>query len=192
VFRLMRNAHLATGIVCVVMAAIFAVSSLVIIYRRWLPAEKAESERSVTVAPDRATTPRALALVLMREHGLRGELRQVQADAAATSFRIVRPGTEAQVRYDPASGVATIRTTRRGALETLVQLHTNHGFWHEFLPSQAWAALSLLASIGLLLLGVSGLYLWFSFHEERVTGALLLGAGLVYGLVTLTLTRLTG
>jgi len=188
----MRNAHLATGILCAAMAAIFAVSSLVIIYRPWLPAGKSESELSVAVPPDRAATPRALALVLMREHGLRGELRQVGAEGGAMSFRIVRPGTEARVQYDPGSGVATISTTRRGTLETLVQIHTNHGLWHEFLPSQAWGALSLLASIGLLLLGVSGLYLWFSFHEERVIGAVLLGAGLVYGLVTLALTRLTG
>jgi hypothetical protein len=192
VFRLMRNAHLATGILCAAMAAVFAVSSLVIIYRRWLPTEMSESELNVAVSPDRATTPRALALVLMREHGLRGELRQIEAKGEAMSFRIVRPGTEARVQYDPASGLAAIRTSRSGALQMLVQLHTNHGLWHEFLPSQAWAALSLLASIGLLLLGVSGLYLWFSFHEERVIGTVLLAAGLVYGLVTLTLTRLAG
>ncbi len=71
-----------------------------------------------------------------------------------------------------------------------MQLHVNHGFWHEFAPANAWAALSLLASIGLLLLGATGIYLWFAHHEERVVGGALLALGLTYGLVTLALTRL--
>ena len=36
-FRLMRNLHLIFGLVFFVFALVFAVSSLVIIYRPWLP-----------------------------------------------------------------------------------------------------------------------------------------------------------
>ena len=67
---------------------------------------------------------------------------------------------------------------RRSLAQTLKQLHTNHGFWHDFLPSNVWAGLSLLGSIGLILLGLSGIYLWFGFHQERVIGGVLLGTGL--------------
>jgi hypothetical protein len=96
----------------------------------------------------------------------------------------------ADVQYSPASGEATIKVRRQGILETLVQLHTNHGLWHEYLPSNIWAAISLLASIGLLLLGASGIWLWFAHHSERLIGGILLGSGLVFGFVTLVLTRL--
>jgi hypothetical protein len=72
----------------------------------------------------------------------------------------------------------------------LVQLHTNHGFWHEFLPSNAWALLSLLGSIGLFLLGATGIYLWYCHHEERVIGSVLLVVGLLYGITTLVLSRM--
>ena len=74
-------------------------------------------------------------------------------------------------------------------LETLVQLHVNHGFWHEFWPSNLWAATSLLASLGLFALGATGIYLWFAHHKERLIGGALLAVGLLYGLATLWLTR---
>jgi hypothetical protein len=42
----------------------------------------------------------------------------------------------------------------------------------------------------LLLLGVTGIYLWFAHHSERLIGGIILGFGLLYGIVTLVLTRL--
>ena len=75
-------------------------------------------------------------------------------------------------------------------LETLVQLHTNHGFWHEFMPANGWSLLSLLGSVGLFLLGATGIYLWFCHHEERVIGFVILAVGLVYSLTTLVLSRI--
>jgi hypothetical protein len=86
--------------------------------------------------------------------------------------------------------VATIRHREWQLGQTLQQLHTTHAFWHEFAPANVWAALSLLASIGLLLLGASGIYLWFSHHRERAIGGALLVFGLGYGLIALVLTRL--
>jgi hypothetical protein len=188
-FRLMRNIHLILGLVFVVYALVFAVSSLFIIYRPWLPQTEAESERTVQVTLETAATPRALALELMRNHGLKGDLREIEQNDDGMRFVVVRPGTRAEVEYSRASSAAKIQTHRQGFLETTVQLHTNHGFWHDFLPSNAWALLSLLGSIGLLLLGATGIYLWFCHHEERWIGSVLLVLGLIYSLTTLVLSR---
>ena len=49
--------------------------------------------------------------------------------------------------------------------------------WHEYPPLNRWSAVSGLVSLGLLLLGATGLYLWFRNHSERWIGAALLGAG---------------
>jgi hypothetical protein len=189
-FRLMRNIHLGLGLVFVLMALIFAVSSLVIIYRPWLNSSPRVSDSTVRISREAAASPRAAARELMTIHGFRGDLRQIQEDADAVSFRIVRPGDVAEVKYARSSGEANIKVRRHGAMETMVQLHTNHGLWHEYAPSNIWAAISLLASAGLLLLGVTGIYLWFAHHGERVIGGILLGIGLSFGLVTLVLTRL--
>jgi hypothetical protein len=189
-FRLMRNLHLIFGLVFFVFALVFAVSSLVIIYRPWLPQSRDDSERTVQVSAASAATPRALALEMVRNHDLQGDLREIEQTEDGMQFVIVRPGTRHEIAYSSSSGKAKIQTRRQGFLEVLVQLHTNHGFWHDFLPSNAWALLSLLGSIGLFLLGATGIYLWYCHHEERVIGSVLLVAGLLYGITTLALSRM--
>ena len=189
-FRLMRNIHLGLGLVFVLMAMVFAISSLVIIYRPWLEPSPTDTETPVKISAGAAGTPRQAALELMSQHGLVGELRQVQEEGDKVTLRIVRPGEVANVEYSRSSGEGVIKLRRHGALETMVQLHVNHGLWHDYFPAQAWAAISLLSSIGLLLLGASGIYLWFAHHKERVIGGVLLGSSLLFGLVTLTLTRM--
>jgi hypothetical protein len=189
-FRLMRNVHLILGLLFFFYAMLFAASSLVIIYRPWLKLTHDVQERIVPVAAEQAQTPRALALELMQSHGLKGDLRDIKQDGGMIRFVIARPGTQADVKYSASAGEARIKTRRDGFLETLEHLHTNHGFWHEFVPANAWSLLSLLGSAGLLLLGASGIYLWFCHHEERVTGFVILTLGLVYSLTTLVLSRL--
>lgn len=186
----MRNIHLGLGLVFVLMALVFAVSSLVIIYRPFLNTRPVDSESALQLSPQEAASPRAAALALMQVHLVKGELRQIQQKGDTVTFRIVRPGEAADVVYTPSTGVAKIKLRRHGALETLVQLHTNHGLWHEYMPSNLWAAISLLASIGLLLLGGTGIYLWFAHHNERIIGGVLLAFSLIFGFVTLLLTRL--
>ena len=190
-FRLMRNTHLVLGLLFVVMAMVFALSSMVIIYRPWMPQdEAAETERVVVASPEAAASPRTLARELMRSQDLKGTLGQIEEDTDTLKFRIFRPGTEVRVEYNRATSEAVLKTRRWGALEMLVQLHVNHGFRHDFGPANAWAAFSLLTSIAMLLLGVSGIYLWFMHHEERLIGGVLLGVGFGYAIVTLTLIRL--
>jgi len=191
-FRLMRNIHLGLGLAFALVAAMFAFSSLAFIYGSSLPEETGEKTgQTLQIPAAKATSGRALALELMRNHGLAGDLRGVEEADGEIRFRIIRPGTQAQVVYSLTSEEATIQTHRAGFAQMLKQLHTNHGFWHDYLPSNVWAGLSLLGSIGLILLGVSGIYLWFSFHKERVVGSVLLGAGVLYAVAALALTRLS-
>jgi hypothetical protein len=192
-FRLMRDVHLILGLVFFAFAIVFAVSSLVFIYRPFLPqSSPRDEERTVRIDAQQATTPRSLALTLMRNNSLTGDLRDIEQSEGEIRFSVARPGTRAQVRYSSATGEATISTRTLGFLETLVQLHVNHGFWHDFLPSNGWAMLSLLGSIGLFLLGATGIYLWFCHHEERLVGGVLLVVGLAYAFATLALSRTAG
>jgi hypothetical protein len=188
-FRLMRNVHLILGLLFFFFAALFATSSLAIIYRPWLKLTRSEQEQTVPLPTGQARMPRALALELMQSQGLKGDLRDIKQDGETIRFVITRPGTRCDVRYAASTGEARIRTRRDGFLETLVHLHTNHGFWHGFMPANAWSLLSLLGSAGLFLLGTTGIYLWFNHHEERVIGAVILVAGLIYSLTVLVLSR---
>jgi hypothetical protein len=189
-YRVMRNTHLGIGLACIAMALMFAVSSLFVIYRDRLPDQVTVTEHTIEVSADRAQAPRTLALELLRNHGMKGDVLGIAETDGGYSFRIFRPGLEHAVSYSRSTGEATItaRSWRLG--QTLLQLHTTHAFWHEFAPAQLWAALSLLSSIGLLLLGASGIYLWWSTHTDRLIGGLLLAFSLSYGFITLLLTRL--
>jgi hypothetical protein len=186
----MRNIHLILGLLLFFYAMLFATSSLVIIYRPWLKPTHSEQEQTVRVAADRAQTPREVALELMQGQGLKGDLRDIKQEGDGVRFVIARPGMRSEVRYAATTGEAKIRTRREGFLETLVQLHTNHGFWHDFMPANAWSLLSLLGSVGLLLLGATGIYLWFCHHEERMIGFVILAVGLTYSLTMLVLSRI--
>jgi hypothetical protein len=189
-FQLMRNIHLGLGLAFVVMALMFALSSLFVIYKPWFPDEATETERTVQLAADAAKTPRSLALELIRNHGLKGDVIGIERDAETFHFRVFRPGTEHVVDYVRATGEVRIQEKRWQLGQTLLQLHTTHGFWHDSIPQSIWAGLSLLTSIALLLLGASGVYLWFAHHKERFIGSVLLAVGLSYGIITLVLTRL--
>ena len=190
-FRLMRNLHLGLGLIFVLMALIFAVSSLVFMYRPLFGITTRVSETSIQLSPEAAASPRAAARELMTRHGLKGDLREIR-EQSVVRFRIVRAGEEAEVQYTPAIGAAKIKVRKHGAFDTMVQLHINHGLWHDYAPMNFWAAISLFTSVGLLLLGGTGIYLWLAHHNERRIGGILLGFGLVYGVVTLVLTRLEG
>ena len=149
-----------------------------------------DQTRTVQIDAAKAASPRDLALELMLNHDLAGDLRQINESDGLMKFRIVRPGTHALIEYVPGSDEVEIKTQRWGWLEMLVQLHVTHGFHHDFLPAGAWALLSLLGSIALLLLGGTGIYLWFVLQEERVVGSILLTLGLIYGLTSLIWSRM--
>ena len=65
---------------------------------------------------------------------------------------------------------------------TLNRIHHVNGLWHEDGLNNVWAVMVLIVSVLLLGLGVTGLWLWFRIHEERVIGGVIFAAGLVVGL----------
>ena len=102
-FQLMRNTHLILGLVLFLFAFIFAVSSLVIIYRPWLPDSREDTEQTIRIDASKATSPRSLALELIRNHGFAGDLRNVNEEDGVMKFRILRPGTHVSFEYTEGS-----------------------------------------------------------------------------------------
>jgi hypothetical protein len=189
-FRLMRNIHLGIALTVIVMAMVFAVSTIFFMYRSWFPDEITETERTIQVAADAAATPRDLAMELNRDHGLKGEVLGITETDDGYTFRIFRPGAEHSVEYSRATGVATIKDKQWQLGQKLMQLHTMHGFFHESTTAWLWSAFSALTSLGMLFLGASGIYLWFVNRAERVVGSIILTVGLGYGVIMLILTRM--
>ena len=97
-----------------------------------------------------------------------------------------------QIRYSRQNGEAVVSTLRQNFVGMLMGLHVTYGLWHDDWLSNLWGVFLLLLSLGLFLLGTTGIYLWFKTYEERVIGSVLLGVGLGYGITFMILTRQLG
>lgn len=192
-YRLIRNIHLTLGLAFALALGIYLLSSVRLAHRSWFQPQPTVSEKTVAIEPRDAATPRALGLHLIEEHGLRGEIARVQpSDDGSFAFTLRRLGTAYQVRYQPGAREVQVKTTRLAFIGMLQSMHFAHGFWHEMELINIWGAVLLLTSIGLLLMGASGIYLWFETHDERKIGSVLLTSALVFGLGLLVLVRIQG
>jgi hypothetical protein len=72
----------------------------------------------------------------------------------------------------------------------LNRLHHVGGLWHEYALINVWAVFVGLVSAILILLSITGIYLWFKIHSERVIGAILLTLSLGYSLTLTIMIRL--
>jgi hypothetical protein len=188
-FRLIRNTHLALGLALFLATLLFAFSAVVFMYRPLFPGRPVVRHDTLAVSP--GTDPAAAALHLMRSRGLRGDVSIADAGGDTVTIRVVRPGTEVRAAYVPTAGTLTVVNRRYSVFEKLLQVHGTRGFWHDYGPANLWAAVSLLVSVTLVLLGATGIYLWFRHSEERRPGVVLIALGVIVPVAALILTRLT-
>ena len=171
-YQKLRSIHLCTGLFCVAFLAMYGVSAVQMAHRPWWPIRQSVTTRSMQLPPGLTD-----ARVAARELAIRGELTEVHAIPGALQFRVVRPGIVNQIEYSAATGEAKIRIVNTGFTGLLNRIHHIEGMWHEYALLNVWSAMLGLVSIGLLVLGASGLYLWFRNHSERWIGVVLLAGG---------------
>lgn len=189
-YRLMRSLHLGLGQFFLFFLLMYGASAVQMAHPAWFPMEPAVTEERLAVDPALAGSAPALAHLLREEHGLRGDLQRVDETPGGLSLRIVRPGTVHDVEYDRAAGAAQVRTSVATFMGMLNRIHHVGGLWHEYALINVWGLLVGLVSVGLVLLALSGIYLWFRIHRERRAGALVLGASLAVSLTLMVLIRL--
>ena len=192
-YRLMRNTHLWLGLGFALVLAVYLASSVRLAHRSWFSAKPTVTSQTLAVDPDLAATPRALGLQLIREQGLRGEIARIrEPNPGEFSFVIRRLGTNYQVRYTLGSSEASVQTNRLPFIGMLTSMHFAHGFWHGDASMNLWGTALLLTSVALLLIGATGIYLWFKTYDERAAGVVILACGLAFALSLMVLVRIQG
>jgi hypothetical protein len=183
-YRKMLAVHLCTALFCAAYLVMYGVSGVQLAHRNWFRIGDEVTETHLALSPG-LPGARAAARELLLRHGIDGELTSVLETPGGVSFRIQRPGTIFQVRYQPAGGEALVIVRRGGIARVLNALHVSAGMWHGFAPLNAWAAVLGLVSLVLLLVGATGFYLWLRNPKERLLGAILLagGAGMAAALI---------
>lgn len=189
-YRLMRDTHLVLGVVFTLFLLMYGLSAVQMAHPDAFPMEPTTTERRIELGTAPAPAgPEALAHRLGREHGLRGDLDATTATDEGYDLRIVRPGTVYEVRYARATGTALVRTHTATFLGMLNRLHHVGGLWHDYVLIDVWGVLVGVVSVGLILLGLSGLYLWFRTYRERAIGGVLLAFSIVVSLTLILLIR---
>jgi hypothetical protein len=187
-YKWLRNTHLLLGLFAFMFLLMYGMSSVQMAHNRWFDLRPAVSETTVTLAAG-TDSPRAVARELMDRHGLRGDLNQVRQTATGATFRIARPGTVYEVQYTAANGEARVKTNTAGFMGMLNRIHHIGGLWHEYALINVWGALVGVVSASLVVIGITGVYLWFKIHTERVIGLVLLAVSLGYSVTLMVLIR---
>ncbi|MEO8596229.1 MAG: PepSY-associated TM helix domain-containing protein [Candidatus Solibacter sp.] len=184
-YRLLRNTHLVLGLLLFWVVLMYGVSAAQMAHR--VRIEQVVTERDVSAAAGLEARP--LANLLMEREGLGGEMSAVTSRPGGYRFQFTRAGGNTVIQYDSATGKVHFRETQTGMLGVLNRLHHFHGLHNHTGRRNAWGWLVLFASLGLLALGATGIYLWFKLHTERVAGSLLLAANLVVSVALLIALR---
>jgi hypothetical protein len=191
-YRVIRNVHLLLASFSLPFLIMYGVSAVQMSHSAWFDMKPAVHERQLTLEAGQTDARTIARRIMDRERDVKGELSNVQANDSGVTLRIVVPGTVHEVRYDRTSGIARVTTSVGGVMVMLNRLHHWAGFWHEPLPMRLWAAAVAVVSTALLLLGVSGLYMWFTRRSERRLGMALLAVNVVVALTLMALLRMSG
>lgn len=186
-YRILRETHLLLGLALCTFVLLFGVSSIKFAHNDWFSSKPTQTQLTVDVDPAHADTPRALASQLMAGQGYRGGLVDIHESDEEIRFLIGRMGTIHAVEYVPGSSQATVTRKVFPFNAMLTWMHTTFGVDHEYALHNVWGWLMLFTSIGLLLLGATGIYLWFKIYRERLVGSILLFGNLLFGMGTILL-----
>src|SRR5664280_285181 len=97
-YKWMRNTHLLLGLGFSLFLLMYALSALQMSHPAWFDLKPAVTRERISLDAH-AGSAHAVAGKLMREHGLRGDVTEVKATAAAFRFRVVRLGENVLVDY---------------------------------------------------------------------------------------------
>ncbi len=186
-YKAIRNIHLLLASLSLPFLVTYGVSAVQMSHSKWFQMKPAVQERDFALNPGQAD-----ARTIARDVMVKGEISNVQANAAGVSLRIVVPGTVHDVKYDAASGNAHVKTSVAGIMGMLNRLHHWAGFWHEPASMKRWALAVAIVSAALMLLGATGIYMWFTRRAERRIGVALLAVNLAFAIVIIVMMRRAG
>ncbi|MCC7500145.1 MAG: PepSY-associated TM helix domain-containing protein [Bryobacterales bacterium] len=189
-YRTLRTIHLLAGAFALPMLLMYATSAVQMAHPGWFRLKPAVSESRFTL-PAGSNDGRRLAYNLMAARNISGELQQLRSTAQGYEFRIVRPGTVHEIRYDHLTGATHLQTLASPFIGVLNRLHHAAGMaHHDYLPLTMWGVLVALASMATVTLAGTGVWMWWLRRQQRRSGLILVGANLAFTLAVFLILRL--
>ena len=186
IYKLLRHTHLILGLLLFWMVMMYAVSAVQMAHG--IRILRVVTDRDVMASP--GLDARLLANELMEKNGISGEMGNVTTLPDGYGFPLNRAGGATQVTYHSLTGKTHLRGSYTGVWGVLNRLHHFHGLHNQNGVRNLWGWTVLFASLGLLALGGTGIFMWFKLYKERTIGLVLLSANLVVSLGLLIAMRM--
>jgi hypothetical protein len=185
-----RKVHNYLGLYLMLWLWLFSVSGLVLNHSRWQVAGfwklRRESTTDRALQSPRATGDLAIAMELMGQLGIAGELQETKRspDGDQFEFQVVKPGRIVRVAARLAANGARVTETKLNGWGTLQTLHTFSGVriddpsrTRDWSITKLWSLAMDAVAFGLVTVVISGIYLWCRRSGRRWPGAVALGLG---------------
>lgn len=186
-----RRLHFYLGLYLLLFLWLFSISGLLLNHPEWelthsFWEQRQESSSERVIVPPRATGDLAIAKDLMRQLGIAGEIHEIKRNSADDqfSFRSGRPGQifNVEARFDTQR--ATVTQIDLNVWGVLSGLHTftgvsmnDPGRERDWVVTRIWSVAMDAVALGLMILVLSGVYLWYRLKPKRLLGLVVLGAG---------------
>ena len=199
-----RKAHYFLGLYLLLFTWFFAVSGLVLNHSEWRVAQfwerraEATAERAIAVPGEQGDV--AMAQDLMRQLAIVGEVGEVRRnrDGTRIDVQVVKPGHvyKVEARLDSARArVTEIRLDAWGAMDALHKFTgvrmDDSAQTRDWWLTRLWSLAMDAVGVGLVVLVLSGVWMWWRLIPKRVPGAIALALGVaccaffLFGLGTL-------
>jgi len=192
VYSTIRNLHLLFASIALPFLLMYGLSAVQMSHDDWFKLRPIVTERALALTAGRDDARAIAREVMERLPSARGELQGIQATPSGSSLRLYLPGTLHEVRYERATGATRVRTSATGVMGMLNRLHHAAGLPRELTSLNLWGAAVAIVSVLLLLVGATGVWMWFLRRTERVTGIVLLLVNLAFALTLIVLIRRAG
>lgn len=188
-----RKIHIYLGLYMLFFLWLFSLSGLFLNHPEWFKPRAERSEYERAIEPPAAEGWQEKAESIARQLGLSGEivLGPQQPRPDGFSFRVVRLNrlTGVQVDFKEKKAKLTVGTTGLLTFPVLERFHTLTGVrrvWGEPLePKRDWVMTRIWSfsidalAVGLMVMVLTSLYMWFQLTAKRRLGYVVLGAGVL-------------
>lgn len=187
-----RRVHYFLGLYFLFFIWLFALTGLLLNHHDWKFAELWQNRKTATleqaIQMPSGGSPLEQAHDLMRQLGVTGEIQWLATKPNTTQieFRVMRPGRQLDIKADPQKALATIQTTVINAWGIAGALHTFTGVRkndakneRDWILTKVWAYAMDAVAVGLVVMVVSGLIMWWGLAGKRAWGFVALGSGVL-------------
>ncbi|MEX2284118.1 MAG: PepSY-associated TM helix domain-containing protein [Gemmatimonadota bacterium] len=186
-----RRLHFYVGLYFLLFIWLFSISGLLLNHSQWSVAQfwdkREESSSVLEIRALSATADEAIAHELSQQLGVVGEVGRIErAENGRFRLQVNRPGRTLQIEADLAARSASVKEITVNAAGVLDALHRFTGVrvddpkeQRDWLLTGLWSFAMDALAVGLGIMVLSGVYMWFRLRKNRRAGLVALSAGVV-------------